>query len=201
MPTASTGTGSVPFAEYMRQHIGRETDRLRERLALERVEFMHTKDMHENLEHYEMRKQRGQIDRYQRAIWRMQNPNTLPIFTDTFISTFSTRREHHLGGSNGYTEIGTYGRINNTFIVHVSNTAMVEEITRHINNYGHDRLDRAARGVRENYVHDTRNTNRDINWCNSYNYWAVDSYNSEIFTYDRLRLVCLGCGVTGGLNI
>lgn len=172
-----------------------------DRQSRERIEFMHSKEMHDDLEHYEMRKQRGQVDRYQRAIWRMQNPNTHPIFTETFISTFSTRREHHLGGSDGYTEIGTYGRINDTFVVHVNNTAMVNEVTNHINNYGHDRLDRQARNVRGMYVHDTSNINRDVSWCDSYNYWAVDRHNSARFVYDRLQLVCLGCGVTGGLSI
>jgi hypothetical protein len=173
-----------------------QTERARRR----QEEFMHSKDMHEELERYEARLKRMQLDRYKRAIWQATHTDNSSIFMDTINISFTTQRERYNGG-NHLTSAGTYGRINDTFVVHLENQAMIDEVRSHISSNGYDRLSRISQEVRANYVHDTRNSIRNENLCESYSYWAVDRYNEPPFIYDRLQLVCLGCGVSGGFSI
>jgi hypothetical protein len=171
-----------------------------ERARRQQAEFMHTKDMHAELEHYEARLKRMQLDRYKRAIWQATHTNDSPIFMATIDISFTTTRERYNGG-NALTSAGTYGRINDTFVVHLENQPMIDELRNHIASNGYDRLSRISQEIRRNYVHDTRNSIRNENLCESHSYWAVDRYTEVSFVYDRLQLVCLGCGVSGGLSI
>lgn len=172
----------------------------RQEMRRGQVEFMHRKEMHGDLESYETRKKRMQLDRYKRAIWQATHTGDSPIYMDTINISFTTTRERYHGGQTS-TSAGTYGRINDTFVVHLENQPMIEELRNHISSNGYDRLTRISQEVRANYVHDTRNSTRNENLCESYSYWAVDGYNEQSFMYDRLQIVCLGCGVSGGFSI
>lgn len=177
-----------------------EYERLRRRNEYN-AEFMHAKDMHNDLAYYEMRQQRGQVDRYRRAVWRMNNPViSQGIFTEIFNAQSVPSRAPSM--SMTQTPSGQYGRITDTFVMELANQDMVNWITSYINNYGYERLESQGLYIRRHYRHDTDNLMRNINMCDSYSYWSIESRVDRAgFMGDPIRLLCLGCGIDGGLSI
>lgn len=174
-----------------------EYERLRRRNEYN-AEFMHAKDMHNDLAYYEMRQQRGQVDRYRRAVWRMNNPViSQGIFTEIFNAQSVPSRV--MRNTHG----GEYGRISETFVVELDNQDMVTYMENYIQANGYDRLEQQASYIRAQYMHDTSNTGRNSDMCNSYSYWSIHSLRRDIATFmgDPVRLICLGCGIDGGLSI
>lgn len=185
-------TGGSPAVDRMQE----EYERLRRRQEM-RAEFLHAQQTHEELAEYEKRKQRAQADRYKRAIWRMNNPISRGIFTEIFNAQSVPSRV--MRNTHG----GEYGRINETFVVELDNQDMVSYMENYINTSGYDRLERQSSYIRGQYVHDTSNTGRNVDMCRSYSYWSIHSIRRDIATFmgDPVRLICLGCGIDGGLSI
>lgn len=194
-------TSTTSMAETLQREYGRF---LREQTL--RAEFLHTQSIHDQLARYEQNKQRNQIDRYQRAVRRITEQPIDDIFTDRFYVAAVPRTERVIRNLDAlaprFVGAGEYGRINNTFIISVTNQEMIDMVTDHIRTRGYEVLDQQANMIRLNYVHDTTNSERLVNLCESNSYWSISSMNySSAFFVDRVRLMCVGCGVDGGLSI
>lgn len=158
-------------ASAMADRLQQEYDRLRMRHET-RAEFLHTQDIHEQLDYYEKRKQRNQLDRYRRAVWSAtREVNSSPL--EPFI----------FNGVN-------YLRLNSTFIIHSDNHDMINTFT---NNLSADDLSRGEATIHARYMHNYTNPE-----CMAHSHWTLIASFAD---GDVFHIRCAACGIGGDVPI
>lgn len=155
-------------ASAMADRLQQEYDRLRMRHEYN-AEFLHTKDMHNDLDYYERRKQAGQAARYQRAIWRVNNISSPNLDTCIY---------------NGI----EYVRLNRTFIIESSNQEMIDIFSTELS------VSDLSRG--EAIIHNRYRHSENFFECRGHSHWIITRGNS-LNTLFNLR--CAACLVDGNV--
>lgn len=157
-------TSSASYTETIRQ----EYERMLRRQEA-RAEFLHTQDMHNDLDYYERRKQAGQAARYQRAIWRVNNISSPNLDTCIY---------------NGI----EYVRLNRTFIIESSNQEMIDIFSTELS------VSDLSRG--EAIIHNRYRHSENFFECRGHSHWIITRGNS-LNTLFNLR--CAACLVDGNV--
>lgn len=165
---------------------------------------MHHRQMqlHE-LEVYERRKQKEKLQALIVRNWfdNMPNINNLESFEYNQPASISNRSRtaDELRGipTGDYVQAGRYIRFSPTFVVHEDNQDVLSLLTTSV---PIQMVEARGMYIRNNFIHDTP---RYQEMCNSYDYWSIISMDGSrvSFGIDPVRLRCLGCGVSGGINL
>lgn len=159
-----------------------------------RVEFMHQMDGLDTLDRYFTRQSR----RYQ--TFRIPEGLTTVFVLERELQR-SPRAILSESVSMGNSVLaGYYYRITDTFLTYGGSEEQTF-MARHANTLSvRETLEQSALVIRNSYVHDTDNMARNVEMCQSNNYWNIRALNTGSPWSSSSYVMCLGCGIGGTIN-